>query len=78
MGWNPLSGILGGGGSKPKATTPAPTPAPTPAATSSADDVAREEQRRRMLARGLTPLAATSAMGDMTAANLGRKALLGL
>lgn len=65
-----IKGITGGG---QKAA-----PAPAPAATPSTSDAAKEEERRRLLARGLTPLTATSALGDTSAANLGRKALLGV
>lgn len=79
MGFNPIkavTGVLGGilGGAKPKAA--ATTPAAAVGGT--ADDVAKEEERRRLLARGLTPLTATTPLGDTSAANIGRKALLGI
>ncbi|CAB4137012.1 hypothetical protein UFOVP315_45 [uncultured Caudovirales phage] len=78
MGFNPIKVLspvaaLFGMAQKPKNNTQPATPAPS----QSADDVAREDERRRMLARGLTPLAMTGSMGDISTANLGRKALLG-
>lgn len=86
MGFNPIKAItgsvgglvgaaLGGLGGKDKKSS---APAPAAASTTTADDVAKEEERRRLLSRGLSPLTATSPLGDTTAANLGRKALLGV
>lgn len=85
MGFNPvkaltsglggIAGILVGNALKPQKQAAAPAAA---APASSADDVAREEERRRLLARGLTATGATSPLGDTSAANIGRKALLGV
>jgi hypothetical protein len=65
-----VSGLVGGNKAKP-----APAAASTPAASST--DAAKEEERRRLAARGVGALNNTSALGDTTQANLGRKALLG-
>lgn len=65
-----LSGLIGG--NKPKAAPAASTPA------TSTTDAAKEEERRRLAARGVGALNNTSALGDTTQANLGRKALLGV
>ena len=83
MGFNPVkalsSGVAGIAGMLVGKALEKPKAAAAPAATSttSADDVAREEERRRLLARGLTATNATSPLGDTSAANIGRKALLG-
>lgn len=85
MGFNPVKAITGSVGGLVGAALGGLTgskknnsPAPVAASTTSADTVAKEEERRRLLSRGLSPLTATSPMGDVSAANVGRKALLGL
>lgn len=85
MGFNPVKALTSGvagiagvlvGKALDKGSSKSAAPAAT--STTNADDVAKEEERRRLLSRGLSPTTATSPLGDTSAANLGRKALLGV
>lgn len=55
----------------------APTPQPVKPTGPSAEEMAREDERRRLFSRGLGPTTFSGSQGDTSAANIGRRVLLG-